>query len=219
MTRAQRNCERDAIECHGWIAIVDEIRCVHYNVHSSLNIEEFRLLNLAAILATERAGKKHGFCSEVTNGPWRITASGEREAGRVIVKRQKATIRAVGEAAVANLCAENHLGLSSHPKVIEAATDRLRTHGYGLSSVRYIVSGRATMPVSTLAFALLTVSANGQLFLPGKSLLNRKGRLFSDTVDGVKASANLDSLVETFQGQRRRAACLSLAPVRATAAL
>lgn len=39
---------------------------------------------------------------------------------------------------VINFCANNYLGLSSHPKVIEAARDALETHGYGMSSVRFI---------------------------------------------------------------------------------
>ena len=39
---------------------------------------------------------------------------------------------------VINLCANNYLGLSSHPQVIEAAHAALRSHGYGLSSVRFI---------------------------------------------------------------------------------
>ena len=39
---------------------------------------------------------------------------------------------------VINFCANNYLGLSSHPKVIEAAHDALKTHGYGMSSVRFI---------------------------------------------------------------------------------
>ncbi len=39
---------------------------------------------------------------------------------------------------VVNFCANNYLGLSSHPKVIEAAKDALETHGYGMSSVRFI---------------------------------------------------------------------------------
>jgi glycine C-acetyltransferase len=39
---------------------------------------------------------------------------------------------------VINLCANNYLGLSSHPRVIEAAHEALRTHGYGMSSVRFI---------------------------------------------------------------------------------
>jgi len=39
---------------------------------------------------------------------------------------------------VINFCANNYLGLSSHPKVIEAAHDALKTHGFGMSSVRFI---------------------------------------------------------------------------------
>ena len=39
---------------------------------------------------------------------------------------------------VINFCANNYLGLSSHPKVIAAARDALETHGYGMSSVRFI---------------------------------------------------------------------------------
>ncbi|MFH1747708.1 MAG: glycine C-acetyltransferase [Planctomycetota bacterium] len=39
---------------------------------------------------------------------------------------------------VVNFCANNYLGLSSHPRVIEAAKDALKTHGYGMSSVRFI---------------------------------------------------------------------------------
>ena len=37
-----------------------------------------------------------------------------------------------------NFCANNYLGLSSHPKVIEAAHKAIDTHGYGMSSVRFI---------------------------------------------------------------------------------
>ena len=39
---------------------------------------------------------------------------------------------------VLNFCANNYLGLSSHPEVIQAAIDTLHTHGYGMSSVRFI---------------------------------------------------------------------------------
>jgi glycine C-acetyltransferase len=71
-----------------------------------------------------------------------------RDAGlfkqeRVIQSPQAASIRvAYPEAGeprqVLNFCANNYLGLSSHPKVIEAATAALQTHGFGLSSVRFI---------------------------------------------------------------------------------
>lgn len=70
-----------------------------------------------------------------------------REAGlykseRVIETPQGASIRAVegqGPAReVLNFCANNYLGLSSHPEVIEAAKRAIDTHGFGLSSVRFI---------------------------------------------------------------------------------
>src|ERR1700751_742834 len=65
-----------------------------------------------------------------------------REAGlfkteRIISTPQGAEITA-NEKKVINLCANNYLGLSSNPKVIEAAEKTIDTHGYGLSSVRFI---------------------------------------------------------------------------------
>jgi glycine C-acetyltransferase len=71
-----------------------------------------------------------------------------REAGlfkeeRFILTPQAADIRVEypegsPPAGVINFCANNYLGLSSHPKVIQAAHDALNTHGYGMSSVRFI---------------------------------------------------------------------------------
>ncbi|WP_227460930.1 glycine C-acetyltransferase [Cupriavidus pauculus] len=66
-----------------------------------------------------------------------------RDAGlykreRIIATPQGARIRTADGRDVINLCANNYLGLSSHPSVIDAAHDALRTHGYGLSSVRFI---------------------------------------------------------------------------------
>src|SRR5687768_10501184 len=69
-----------------------------------------------------------------------------REAGlykneRIITTPQGAGIKTEQTGAnneVINFCANNYLGLSSHPKVIEAAKKALDTHGYGMSSVRFI---------------------------------------------------------------------------------
>jgi glycine C-acetyltransferase len=68
---------------------------------------------------------------------------GVREAGlfkaeRIITTAQGAIVRTADGREVLNLCANNYLGLSSHPRVIEAAHEALRTHGYGMSSVRFI---------------------------------------------------------------------------------
>ena len=56
---------------------------------------------------------------------------------RIISSTQGATINANGKEVI-NLCANNYLGLSSHPKVISAAIETIHTHGYGMSSVRFI---------------------------------------------------------------------------------
>jgi glycine C-acetyltransferase len=66
-----------------------------------------------------------------------------REAGlykneRIITTPQGADIKTDTAGEVVNFCANNYLGLSSHPKVIQAAKDAIDTHGYGMSSVRFI---------------------------------------------------------------------------------
>jgi glycine C-acetyltransferase len=57
---------------------------------------------------------------------------------RVITNPQGALIKVSTGEEVLNFCANNYLGLSSHPEVIQAAKDTLDTHGYGMSSVRFI---------------------------------------------------------------------------------
>src|SRR4028118_1440026 len=57
---------------------------------------------------------------------------------RIITTPQDAVIRTTEGKEVINFCANNYLGLSSHPKVIQAAKDTIDTHGYGMSSVRFI---------------------------------------------------------------------------------
>lgn len=57
---------------------------------------------------------------------------------RIIASPQGAEIRLQDGKEVLNFCANNYLGLSSHPKVIEAAKATIDTHGFGLSSVRFI---------------------------------------------------------------------------------
>lgn len=66
-----------------------------------------------------------------------------REAGlykseRVISSPQGAVIRLQDGREVINFCSNNYLGLSSHPRVIKAAVEAIESHGYGLSSVRFI---------------------------------------------------------------------------------
>jgi glycine C-acetyltransferase len=67
-----------------------------------------------------------------------LKGAGLFKSERVITTPQGATVKTTDGREVINLCANNYLGLSSHPKVIEAAHEALRTHGYGMSSVRFI---------------------------------------------------------------------------------
>ncbi|MDA0309906.1 MAG: glycine C-acetyltransferase [Bacteroidetes bacterium] len=69
--------------------------------------------------------------------------SGIQEAGlykqeRIIASPQAAEIQLSSGQKVLNFCANNYLGLSSHPRVLEAAHQALETHGFGMSSVRFI---------------------------------------------------------------------------------
>lgn len=67
-----------------------------------------------------------------------IEEAGLFKKERIITSPQSAEITIAGGQKVLNFCANNYLGLSSHPKVIEAAKDAIDTHGFGMSSVRFI---------------------------------------------------------------------------------
>ena len=130
---------------------------------------------------------------------------GLREAGlfkdeRVIATPQGAVVRTTDGRELINLCANNYLGLSSHPKVIEAAHQALRTHGYGMSSVRFIcgtqdlhkaLEARLARFLGTEDAILYAAAfdANGGLFEP---LLGEQDAVISDAlnhasiIDGIR---------------------------------
>ncbi len=101
---------------------------------------------------------------------------------------------------VINFCANNYLGLSSHPKVIEAAHDALKTHGFGMSSVRFIcgtqdIHRRLERKIAeflqtddTILYAA-AFDANGGLFEP---LLGAEDAIITDQlnhasiIDGIR---------------------------------
>jgi glycine C-acetyltransferase len=133
-----------------------------------------------------------------------IRAAGLYKSERIIATPQGANIRIVGadgqQREVLNLCANNYLGLSSHPQVIEAAHEALRTHGYGLSSVRFIcgtqdlhktLEARLSRFLGTQDTILYAAAfdANGGLFEP---LLGEQDAIISDAlnhasiIDGVR---------------------------------
>ena len=67
-----------------------------------------------------------------------IEQSGLLKKERIITSAQDAVIKLDDGSEVINFCANTYLGLSSHPRVVEAAKSAIDTHGYGMSSVRFI---------------------------------------------------------------------------------
>jgi glycine C-acetyltransferase len=119
---------------------------------------------------------------------------------RVITTPQGALIKTADGREVINFCANNYLGLSSHPLVIEAAKKALDSHGYGMSSVRFICGTQdihKTLEKKLSDFlgmedAILYAAAfdaNGGVFEP---LLNEQDAIISDElnhasiIDGVR---------------------------------
>ena len=78
------------------------------------------------------------FYAQIRRQLQEIRDAGLYKSERVITSAQGALVRIAQGREVINLCANNYLGLSSHPMVIAAAHETLRTHGFGMSSVRFI---------------------------------------------------------------------------------
>jgi glycine C-acetyltransferase len=128
-----------------------------------------------------------------------ITEQGLYKRERVITTPQGAWVDADGRRVI-NLCANNYLGLSDHPDVVAAAAEGLRTHGFGLSSVRFIcgtqdihteLEARISGFLRTEATQLYSscFDANGGVFEP---LLGEEDAIISDAlnhasiIDGVR---------------------------------
>ena len=68
-----------------------------------------------------------------------IKEAGLYKKERVITSAQDASINvSTSKEKVLNFCANNYLGLSDHPEVLKSAEETLKTHGFGMSSVRFI---------------------------------------------------------------------------------
>eukprot|EP00933_Yihiella_yeosuensis_P030960 TRINITY_DN24506_c0_g1_i1.p1 TRINITY_DN24506_c0_g1~~TRINITY_DN24506_c0_g1_i1.p1 ORF type:complete len:461 (+),score=83.82 TRINITY_DN24506_c0_g1_i1:83-1384(+) len=85
------------------------------------------------------AGRSNAFIARLEADLQAMKDAGTYKVERVISSPQQASVSVQGRSEeVLNFCSNNYLGLSSHPKVIEAAQKTLATHGFGLSSVRFI---------------------------------------------------------------------------------
>jgi len=128
-----------------------------------------------------------------------IELAGLFKKERIITSEQGPEIVVNGKT-VLNFCANNYLGLSSHPKVIEAAHKAIDTHGYGMSSVRFICGtqdihkeleqkiAQFLGTEDTILYAA-AFDANGGVFEP---LFNEEDAIISDAlnhasiIDGVR---------------------------------
>lgn len=129
-----------------------------------------------------------------------IEENGVFKKERIITSPQGSEITIASGEKVLNFCANNYLGLSSHPEVIQAAKDALDSHGFGMSSVRFIcgtqdIHKKLEKKISdfygtedTILYAA-AFDANGGVFEP---LFNEKDAIISDSlnhasiIDGVR---------------------------------
>lgn len=129
-----------------------------------------------------------------------IEKAGLYKRERIIITPQGADIKIQGGQEVINFCANNYLGLASHPRVIEAAKKAMDSHGFGMASVRFICGtqdihkeledkiSRFLGTEDTILYAA-AFDANGGVFEP---LFNEQDAIISDAlnhasiIDGVR---------------------------------
>jgi glycine C-acetyltransferase len=159
-----------------------------------------------------------------------IEANGLLKKERIITSPQGATVTVSTGEEVVIMCANNYLGLSSHPEVVKAAKDALDTHGYGMSSVRFICGTQDIHKTlekkiaefygteDTILYAA-AFDANGGVFEP---LFTEEDAIISDElnhasiIDGIRLCkaaryrykhsdmADLESQLKAAQAQRHR---------------
>ncbi len=159
-----------------------------------------------------------------------IKDAGLYKEERIIMTPQSAEIKVKSGEEVLNFCANNYLGLSSHPKVIQAAHDALDRWGYGMSSVRFICGTQAIhvelekkisqflQTDDTILFAAC-FDANGGVFEP---ILGKDSAIITDAlnhasiIDGIRLCkaqraifkhgdmADLEEKLKEMQGAKYR---------------
>ncbi|MFZ2897339.1 MAG: glycine C-acetyltransferase [Saprospiraceae bacterium] len=159
-----------------------------------------------------------------------IKDAGLYKRERTITTPQGAEINTLEGGDVLNFCANNYLGLSSHPEVTKAAIETIKTHGYGMSSVRFIcgtqdIHKQLERKISeflgtddTILYAA-AFDANGGLFEP---LLQEQDAIISDElnhasiIDGIRLCKaqrfrykhndmnDLEEQLKAAKGARRR---------------
>lgn len=162
-----------------------------------------------------------------------IKEDGLYKKERIITSPQGAVIKISTGQEVINFCANNYLGLSSHPEVIQAAKDTLDSHGFGMSSVRFICGTQDIHKEleakiadfygteDTILYAA-AFDANGGIFEP---LLSQEDAIISDSlnhasiIDGVRLckaaryryeNGNMEDLEKQLQDANEKGARFKL---------
>ena len=140
------------------------------------------------------------FQQQLKNELASISEAGLFKKERIIIQPQSTKVEVDTGEKVLNFCANNYLGLSSHPEVVKAAKDALDTHGFGMSSVRFIcgtqdIHKQLEKKISSFLSTEDTIlyaaafDANGGLFEP---LFSKEDAIISDSlnhasiIDGVR---------------------------------
>ncbi|HMQ07293.1 MAG TPA: glycine C-acetyltransferase [Saprospiraceae bacterium] len=143
---------------------------------------------------------KNTFYQEIRNEIDELKSQGLYKRERIITTPQSARIRTADQREVLNFCANNYLGLSSHPEVIKASKATIDSHGFGMSSVRFICGTQdihkeleqkiaAFVGTEDAILYAAAFDANGGLFEP---LLGPDDAIISDQlnhasiIDGVR---------------------------------
>lgn len=159
-----------------------------------------------------------------------IKSAGLYKNERIITTPQQADIKVNAGSDVLNFCANNYLGLSNHPRLIKAAKDAMDSHGFGMSSVRFICGTQDIHKELEAAIAnyfqtedtilyAACFDANGGVFEP---LFGEEDAIISDSlnhasiIDGVRLCkakryryanadmADLERVLQEAQAQRHR---------------
>lgn len=159
-----------------------------------------------------------------------IKASGLYKEERIITTPQAVEINTTAGQPVLNFCANNYLGLSSHPDVVQASIDAVQVNGYGMSSVRFICGTQGIhkeLEQKTAEFLGMedcilyaaAFDANGGIFEP---ILHKEDAIISDElnhasiIDGIRLCkaqrfrykhndmADLEAQLQAASGARRR---------------
>jgi glycine C-acetyltransferase len=165
-----------------------------------LKLRIFLGINLQSAHQKEHSMQKNDYLQFLSQELNQFKKEGLFKSERIITSPQQAVIKLQDGSQVINLCANNYLGLSDHPALIESAKKALDDYGYGMSSVRFICGTQSVhkelekqlsdfLGMEDTILYSSCFDANGGLF---ETLLNEEDAVISDSlnhasiIDGIR---------------------------------